>query len=208
MITDADRILPTQLRLGDAIWDAHPTTATWARVVGLALSGEHVVVTCEGDPQPLRLPAGAPIAVQRTGLHFPDPVDEAGVDERIAGYYAGDVASAGAAVADRTLARQQGTPPRASDQGTRALVRDPSLTGIYGGDLDHVMDAVTGHEADPQASARRAAATQQRLAGASSAPAAGHADADEDTDEAVVEHMQGWYAGDLGAVVQNTDRRG
>jgi hypothetical protein len=78
--------------------------------------------------------------------------------------------------------------------------------GIYGGDLDHIVDAMGA--GDPNVAARelRVAAIQRTLAAARAehAPQPGEAETDEIT-AAVEARMAGWYAGDVGFVAEHRD---
>ena len=198
MTVDVDRIPALQLSLADMIWDDHPEQQRWLTVVSLALDVDHVLVTCAGDDQPLRIPVDALVGVRRLIASVPNTSDEAEVHAQISGYYPGDVASASEAVAahaDAHLAPQpSGTPTRPYPNSHYA--------GLYGGDLDHVVDAVGGTP-DTQTRDLRHAATQRHL---SDAPdASGAAEPTAETDEEIDERMAGWYAGDIGFVVDNKD---
>lgn len=192
---------PLTIQLEDLIWDDRPEAQCWTRVVGLALVGTHVVLSLEDGGQ-LELDRVVPVRVRRpTG-----PPDDAGLDDvTIAGLYAGDVGPAGAAVADHARV------PRPASAGSRPGVpdftRDAELVGIYGGDLDHVMDAMgTGHP-EERARTLRDEETRKHLADAAAHPAPRPEEVDEaDSEEEQAARMAGWYAGDLGAVVRDGDR--
>ena len=93
-------------------------------------------------------------------------------------------------------------PPRPSDSPTQPYPNS-HYEGLYGGDLDHVVDAVGGTP-DAQTRDLRQAATHRHLTDPkdSSAVAGPTAESDEEIDE----RMSGWYAGDIGFVVYNKDQ--
>jgi hypothetical protein len=196
-----DRIPPLELTLADAVRITVGQEQRWAPVIGLVRAGQSVAITCAGLDRALVLPAGVPVVVLRGA----DETDDVDLEESMSGWYAGDVDSAGAAAAQR--ARGAAPPLRGSGVVAAAaagLSRDPSLVGIYGGDLDHVVDAMGG--GDPNVAARelRVAAIQRTLAAGrvEHAPQPGEAETDEIT-EAVEARMAGWYAGDVGYVTEH-----
>lgn len=191
---------PLRITLEDLIWDDRPEAQHWARVVGLALVGSHVLLTLEDGAQ-VTLDRVVPVRVRRPA----GPVDDGGIDESaIAGTYAGDVGSAGVAVADhaRVPAASAETRP-----GVPAFTRDPELVGIYGGDLDHVMDAMgTGHPEEP-ARTLREEETRKHLADAAAHPPVPPEEVDDaEAEEANAARIAGWYAGDLSSVMRERDR--
>ena len=114
---------------------------------------------------------------------------------------AADLAGAEAAVA----AEGAGAP---TGQRPSTFERDPHLVGIYGGDLDHIMDAMGTGPGDQAARSRRAE-VQRSLAEAAAArgehaPQPGEPETDEIT-EAVEARMAGWYAGDVDFVREHKD---
>lgn len=177
-----DRIAALELCLGDAIPVPGSEPREWTRVVGLALDGGSVVVTGAEDAVTVRLRPDAAIPVVRAAALPADLADEVAFDERMFGWYAGDVAAAGAAVAGhaadlRTVAARQDPTPG------HGLQRGADLVGIYGGDLDHVVDALGGRD-DAQARAARAQAAQRSTAAARPAAPVDDDDSDDDAVEA------------------------
>ncbi len=199
MIVDVDRIPALQLSLADMVWDDHPEKLRWLTVVSLARDVDHVLVTCAGDDLPLRIPADALVGVRRIVASHPHAGDEAEVHAQISGSYPGDVSSASAAVAAHADAH---LPPRPSATPTRPYPNS-HYEGLYGGDLDHVVDAVGG---TPDAGTRdlRDAATKRHLTDPRDASSV--AEPTAETDEEIDERMSGWYAGDIGFVVDNRDK--
>jgi hypothetical protein len=165
-------------------------------VASLALDVDHVVVTYAGDDQPLRIPVDALVGVRRLVPSVPQAGDEAEVHAQISGYYPGDVATATQAVAAHTDAH---LPPKRSGTATQPYP-NAHYEGLYGGDLDHVVDAVGGTP-DAQTRDRRLEATKRHLTDVrdTSAQAGPTTESDEELDE----RMAGWYAGDIGFVVDN-----
>lgn len=198
MTVDVDRIPALQLSLADMVWDDHPEQQRWLIVVSLARDVDHVLVTCAGDQLPLRIPADALVGVRRIVAAHTHGGDE-DVHAQISGYYPGDVASASAAVAAHADAH---LPPRPSATPTRPYPNS-HYEGLYGGDLDHVVDAVGG---TPDAGTRdlRRAATKRHLT--DPRDASGVAEPTAETDEEIDERMAGWYAGDIGFLVDNRDK--
>jgi hypothetical protein len=196
MTVDVDRIPALQLSLADMVWDDHPEQQRWLTVVSLALDVDHVLVTCAGDERPLRIPADAFVGVRRLVPAVPNAGDEAEVHAQISGFYPGDVALARAAAAAHADAHQ---PPRPSNSPTQPYPNS-HYEGLYGGDLDHVVDAVGG---TPDAETRdlRHAATRRHLTDPHDASSV--AEPTAETDEEIDERMSGWYAGDIGFIVDN-----
>ena len=199
MTVDFDRIPALQLSLADMIWDDHPEQQRWLTVVSLALDVDHILVTCAGDDEPLRVPVDALVGVRRLVHAVPSAGDEAEVHAQISGYYPGDVASASEAVAAHADAHQ---PPRPTGAPTQPYPNS-HYEGLYGGDLDHVVDAVGGTP-DAQTRDLRDAATKRHLTEARDA--SGAAEPTAESDEELDERMSGWYAGDIGFVVDNRDK--
>ncbi len=199
MTVDVDRIPALQLSLADMVWDDHPEQQRWLTVVSLALDVDHVLVTCAGDMLPLRIPADALVGVRRLVPAVPHAGDEADLHAQMAGYYPGDVATASAAVAAHADAHMA---PRPSAAPTRPYPNS-HYAGLYGGDLDHVVDAVGG---TPDAETRdlRQAATRRHLTDPHDASSV--AEPTAESDEEIDERMSGWYAGDIGFVVDNKGR--
>jgi len=204
MSDHVDRIPALQLTLEDSLRVTVEGRARWAPVLGLTRAGDLVVVTCGGLDRALALSADVPVVVLRSDASAYG--DDAEVDAMLSGAYAGDLAQAGEAVTEHTrLDGRRGAPPAASRPSSFA--RDPELVGIYGGDLDHVVDAIGAGAPDEQARSRRAE-VQRTLAAArhEPAPQVGQAEADEIT-EAVEARMAGWYAGDADYVREHRDDR-
>jgi hypothetical protein len=199
MTVDFDRIPALQLSLADMIWDDHPEQQRWLTVVSLALDVDHILVTCSGDDQPLRVPVDALVGVRRLVPSVPSASDESEVTAQISGYYPGDVASASVAVAAHADAHQ---PPKPAGPRTQPYPNS-HYEGLYGGDLDHVVDAVGGTP-DAQTRDLRDAATKRHLT--ESRDASGAAEPTAESDEELDERMSGWYAGDIGFVVDNRDK--
>ena len=198
MNIDVDRIPALYLSLADMVWDDHPDQQRWLTVSSLELDVDHVRVTCTGDELPLRIPADALVGVRRIVASVASSGDEAEVQAEIAGFYPGDVASVRAAVAAHAAAH---LPPSPSASPTRPYPNS-HYEGLYGGDLDHVVDAVGG---TPDAGTRglRDAATKRHLTDPHESGAAAPT---AETDEEIDERMFGWYAGDIGFVVDNKDK--
>jgi hypothetical protein len=204
MNVNVDRVPPLRLTLDDSIRIGDSAHGQWARIVGLAVDGDRVLVTCVNPDVQLRLLPDVRVAVHRAGA-VNDTLEEFGVEERIADYYAGDVDAAGAAVTDHRTDHE----PIPSSRVAPELPRNPDLVGIYGGDLDHIVDALGG-TTDAQARARRDEALQRSLAehaeNSNEKAEQPNPDAEAEAEELVAQQMAGWYAGDLGAVVENRDR--
>jgi len=178
-----DRIHPLELQLGDAITIGGPQTGDWARVIGLALDGDAVVVTLADGTAPIRLPLGALVTVVRAAALPADVGDERAFDDQMANLYSGDVDAAGVAVAGHAADLRGAVPGVPRSIPGRGMVRKADLVGIYGGDLDHVVDALGGHD-DPAARQRRASAEQRSAAVAAARSQPAH-EAEETDDEAV-----------------------
>lgn len=195
-MNDRDRIPALHLTLEHEV---RTESGDWVAIQGLSRDGDDVVVTCcEGRVQ-WRVPASSRVAA-RSGGSGADPTDERDLDVRMAGWYAGDVDAAEHAVEDHHHPEPP-EPARRVAYGHEVpdLQRDPELVGIYGGDLDHVVDAL-GAAADVDARARRQEAYARGMARAH------HEEPVEDsqTDEDVEKQISGWYAGDLGSVTPDS----
>jgi hypothetical protein len=213
MTDHVDRIPPVQLTLEDSLRITVEGTPRWAPVLGLVRTGDIVVVTCAGLDTALALAAAVPVVVLRTDQSAFGADGE--VYEAMSDWYAGDVAQAGEAVTEhakvgsRTGAAAVPEPAAPAPGAQRSTFeRDPSLVGIYGGDLDHIVDAMGAGPADEDARSRRAA-VQRSLAEAAAtrddhSPQPGEAETDEIT-EAVEARMAGWYAGDVDFVREHKD---
>lgn len=199
MNVDVDRIPALQLSLADMVWDDHPEQQRWLTVVALVLDSDHILVTCAGDERPLRIPADARVGVRRIVPPVPQAGDEAEVHAQISGYYPGDVASASAAVAAHADAHLPLHTPVARTQP----YPNSHYEGLYGGDLDHVVDAVGGTP-DPQTRDLRQAATRRHLTAPHDASSV--AEPTAETDEELDERMSGLYSGDVGGLVDTRDK--
>lgn len=204
MTDHVDRIPPVQLTLEDSLRITVEGRARWAPVLGLVRTGDIVVVTCAGLDTALALAAAVPVVVLRSDASAFGEDGE--VDEVMSGWYAGDVSQVGEAVTDHSRAVAAGGAPAGQRPG--AFQRDPHLVGIYGGDLDHIMDAMGTGPGDQAARSRRAE-VQRSLAEAAAArgdhaPQPGEPETDEIT-EAVEARMAGWYAGDVDFVREHKD---
>ena len=204
MTDHVDRIPPVELTLEDSLRITVGGRAGWAPVLGLVRTGDIVVVTCAGLDTALALDASVPVVVLRSP---PSAYGEEEADEEMFGWYSGDVAEAGEAVSEhsRFVASGAGTPV---GERPSTFERDPSLVGIYGGDLEHIMDAMGTGPSDAEARARRAEAQRSLAEAAAShpdhAPQPGEPETDEIT-EAVEARMAGWYAGDVDFVREHKD---
>jgi hypothetical protein len=193
MSVHIDRIPALHLSLSDMIWDDHPTQQRWLGIVGLALDAQHVVVTCEGDEQALRIPVDTLVGVRRV-MPVSHTSDDAEVQALIAAAYPGDVATARAAAAAHADAHGA---PRPSSTPTRPYPNS-HYEGLYGGDLDHVVDAVGGSP-DSQTRDLRDAATRRHMSDPHDS--SGVAEPTAETDEELAERMAGYYAGDIDSIV-------
>lgn len=129
-------VFPSEITPGDEVWDFHDGHGNWAKVVAVSSGNQELLVWCDADPEPLHLPAS-----HRVEAHFVVPTAEAedvhvghmnAVEERMSGWYAGDLASAVSAVAEH---RED---VRTSAHTTIEL--EPHFHGWYPGDLDYVME--------------------------------------------------------------------
>lgn len=198
MNVEVDRIPALHLSLSDMVFDDHTGLHRWVRIVGLVHDGDDVVITCDGDDQAIRIAAGTLVAVCRpaTGVHHGG--DDAAIQDSMCACYSGDVDSASAAVA----AHAQEAPRPVSD-GLRPYPNS-NYEGMYGGDLDHVVDAVGGTP-DAQTRGLRDAATRRHLTEVRNGRAlAGGARAGDDQEEPV-EHLADWYVGDVGYLIDTRD---
>jgi hypothetical protein len=198
MDADVSRIPATRLCLSDELLLETPEGPRWSRVIGLALDEEHVLAICEGQADPVRMRVLASIRVRRAGQAPPDHEDEAAVESGMATWYPGDLRAAGSAVIQHAAADGQGAD--AAEQDDDAISH---YSGLYGGDLDHVVAALGGTPADLSPADLRAAAFQRSVAARRDTPRAG--EVEEDDAEAVDEQISGLYAGDLGHLVQRRD---
>lgn len=198
MDADVSRIPATRLCLSDELQLETPEGPRWSRVIGLALDEEHVLAICEGRAEPVRMRVLASIRVRRAQPPVHDHEDEAAVESGMATWYPGDLRAAGSAVIQHAAADGRGPDRPGPDEDTIS-----HYSGLYGGDLDHVVAALGGTPADLSPADLRAAAFQRSVAARRDAPRAG--DADEDDAEAVDEQISGLYAGDLGHLVQRRD---
>jgi len=187
MSVEVERIPAIQLSLADMVFDDHTGLQRWVRVVGLAIDGDHVQVMCEGDDLPLRIPVGALVAARRVahpGAHGDDP----DMHDRMSGWYPGDVDSASAAVAAHAQ-----EPARAPDG--QPAYPNAHYEGLYGGDLDHVVDAVGGVP-DADTRSRRDEATRRHLTQAQRALADAGLPVEEDDDDSLGRFGEVGYFGE------------
>ena len=209
MNDDVVRISPARLCLSDSLLLESPEGPRWSPVVGLALDGDLVVATCAGHGDPVRLPAHMSIRVRRSGPVASDADDESDVEAGMATWYPGDLGAAGSAVVEHASVDGRAR-PSAGSEADAALSHYP---GLYGGDLDHVVDALGGAPGDLSPADLRAAAFQRSVAArrGGPAPAGGGDEAvdeavdEEEADAAVDEQMSGLYTGDLGHLVDGRD---
>lgn len=184
-------VFPARLGLGDLLFDPHEGFDAWLPIVALALEAEHVVVHLGSDPEPVALPVGRLVKVQRASEEELEVAPGVEVSADKSNFYAGDI------VAARTAARQHTatTPPTPTGDGRPA---DPYKSAWYPGDLDSVMGQSEG---SAQAGERRRQAMSEK---SKSAPRRKVSDQDEvmkESDE-VEERMGGWYAGDLDFIIK------
>jgi hypothetical protein len=205
MNDDVVRISPARLCLSDALLLESPEGPRWSPVVGLALEGDLVVATCAGHGDPVRLPAHMSIRVRRSGPVAGEADDESDVEAGMATWYPGDLGAAGSAVVEH--ASVDGRPRTAA--GSEADAAMSHYPGLYGGDLDHVVDALGGAPGDLSPADLRAAAFQRSVAARRGGPAppegSDEAVDDDEADAAVDEQMSGLYTGDLGHLVDGRD---
>jgi hypothetical protein len=200
MHADSDRIPARRLTLDHYLPLAG---GDWVRVTGLTLAGPDVVVAL-GPDSSVRVPAGHLVRARLSGA-LGDPAEE--VEDHMAEWYAGDVQAAQSAVGAQSSEAPPGpTPPRvAFGHPVPELVRDRSLVGVFGGDLDAVLDTLGAADADAEQARERRAAVQRDHAGS---PAA-HEDGsppDPLPDELVDQELSSIYAGDLGSVPRQSRR--
>jgi hypothetical protein len=187
MDDDVVRILPGRLCLSDSILLGSGDDARWARVVGLALDGHDVLATCAGQPAPVRLAGSVAIRVQREHGEG-EPGDDEGLEHGIATGYPGDLRAAGSAVLQHAAAAGQSQPG-----GSDADISH--YPGLYGGDLEHVVDALGGTPGDLSPADLRTAAFQRSVAARRAAEAAEADEADdEDSDD---DRLSGPYSRDF-----------
>ena len=140
-------------------WES-PEGPRWSRVVALTLDDDLVVATCEGHPGPVRLPAHMSIRVRRQIVAGDacDADDESAVEAGMATWYPGDLGAAGSAVVAHASVDGQPRPPAGTDDEMS------HYPGLYGGDLDHVVDALGGTPGDLSPADLRTAAFQRSVA--------------------------------------------
>jgi hypothetical protein len=195
MDADSDRIPALRLTLDHYL----PLTGDdWVRVLALRLDGSDVVVTI-GPDSTFRVPTMQLVYARLSGS-LTDPAEE--VDQHMAHWYAGDLMDAEYAVGSHEAPATRRPGPRvAYGQPVPELVRDRSLVGIFGGDLDAVLDTVG--TPDPKAGrARELRATAER-------GIATHEDGsppDPLPDDLVAEELSSHYSGDLEAVPRRSER--
>jgi hypothetical protein len=187
MSVEVERIPAIQLSLADMVFDDHTGLQRWVRVVGLAIDSDHVQVMCEGDDQPLRIPAGALVAARRVA-HPAAHGDDSDMHDRMSAWYPGDVDSASAAVAAHAQ-----EPARAPDG--QPAYPNAHYEGLYGGDLDHVVDAVGGVP-DADTRIRRDQATRRHLTQAQRALADAGLPVEEDDDDSLGRFGEVGYFGE------------
>lgn len=197
MSDDVARIPATRLCLSDELLLQTPEGPRWSRVIGLALDGEHVLAICEDSEDPVRLSVQASLRVRRAARVVTDLEDDAAVEDGMATWYPGDLRAAGSAVIQHASADGQGAAAEASGEGDGIS----HYSGLYGGDLDHVVAALGGTPADLSPADLRAAAFQRSVAARRDASTDANPD-DDESDEAVDEQISGLYAGDLGHLVE------
>lgn len=188
MNVEVDRIPALHLCLADLVFDDHAGLQRWVPIVGLTLDTDHVLVMCQGDEQALRIPAGALVAVRRPELVGPHG-DDSDLNDRMSGWYPGDVDSASAAVAAHS--QQSPQPPAGS-----LPYPNSHYEGLYGGDLDHVVDAVGGTP-DAETRGRRDAATRRHLTQSTPQAEPAQDDSAEDDDGELLGRMGDGYIGDV-----------
>lgn len=196
MNVEVDRIPAVQLSLADVVFDDRAGQRRWVGIVGLSRHGDDVLVTCSGADQPLRVPAGSLVATRRHATTGPG--DETEIKVRMSDWYPGDVDSASAAVMEHS--RSTEPTPTASEPYPNVRYE-----GLYGGDLDHVVDAVGGTP-DTETRGRRDEATRRRQTAARPV-AEDAADSGED-DEGEAEMLGRLGDGYAGDVRRPSDQRG
>ncbi len=194
MTVEFYRIPALQLTLADFVWDESPGQQGWLGIVGLTRDAEQVVVTCAGIDGVLRLPVAGLVRVRRVGPAAPRGVDDPELTDQIAGYYPGDIGSARAAFA----AHSQVSPASAASTLPYPAAH---YEGLYGGGLDHVVDAVGGPPGESDD--LRQAAMRRRMADSRDEPTAAPPAAE--TEEELAERLSGWYSGDLGHVIDSQE---
>lgn len=204
MTVRTQTILPTALTLDDHIWDPHEGVLAWVPIVALVRAGDVVEITLACDAAPLRVAVDQPIQVHRhVGPLTPD-ADEAqfppdaptASPEQLAELYAGDIAAlreAAQAHRERAKARPGGETP-----ATAAL---RPLVAMYGGDLELVMEAIAGVAPDQVLAAARHAAMAQAFSEHVTPKPVEDEGASNEANESVEERMDGWYGGDISALL-------
>ncbi len=187
---DVDRIPALQLSLADAVFDDHQGLQRWLRVVALATDGADVLVTCEGDRERLRFPSDALVAARRAALGEQE-VEDVDMNEWISRSYPGDVDSAAMAVVAH--ARDE------ADSGSQPPATAPvaHYEGLYGGDLDAIIDALGGTR-DVRTRVLREAATRRHLTEAQLGSVSGAEASVELDDDDLIDTFSDWYVADGG----------
>lgn len=148
MVVGGELVFPAELVRGDEVYDTHEGHVGWAPIKAIASGEGGVVVWCADDPDPLRLPASTRVIVRRVdhlgpaeGQEHADGPRESD-DEfhaRLAGWYAGDLRWAHAAV----LAHRErhGGPAKTESAGAVRSELSP-FNSAYGGDLGFVLENI------------------------------------------------------------------
>ncbi len=190
MSVDVDRIPALHLSLADAVFDDHEGLQRWLRVVALAAENGDVLVTCEGDDQVLRFAADALVAARRadvTGFE----VEDVDMNDWISTSYPGDVDSAAAAVVAHARDRS------GSGAQTPRTAPVAHYEGLYGGDLDAIIDAL-GATPDARTRVLREAATRRHLTEAQLGSVSGAEASVELDDDDLIDTFGDWYVADGG----------
>lgn len=180
---DLDHLPVTRLTLDHRL---PSTNGDWLGVTAIAFDGPDVVVRVM-DARPIRMPRTAVVRARLRDERVGE--DPGALEIQMSGWYAGD------------LEALQAVAPAAAVTsnaccGAHPLVRDPSLTGIYGGDLDALVDSFgVATEADQAARSRRT----QAEAHVCSAPQSGRPPKIDD-DEVLTHLMSGYDGGDVSAL--------
>ena len=162
------------------------TNGEWLGVTAIAFDGPDVVIRVL-DARPIRMPRTAVVRARLRDDRVGE--DPAALEVQMSGWYAGDLEAL------QTVA-PVGAAPEATCCAAPPLVRDPSLTGIYGGDLDALVDSFgVATEADQAARTRRSEAE----AHVCSAHQTGRPPQIED-DEELAHLMSGYDGGDVSAL--------
>lgn len=200
LLMDPDRIPALHLTLDHYLPLAG---GDWVRVTGLTLAGSDVVVAI-GPDSSFRVPAAQPVRARLSGA-LADPTEE--VEAHLGQWYAGDLPAAERAVDshDSDSTPRSARPRVAYGHPVPELVRDRSLVGIFGGDLDAVLDTLGAEDSDTgRARERRAEAQKGQAEGQAT-----HEDGsppDPLPDELVSEQLASFYGGDLDALPRRRSR--